>query len=180
MTKAFLNLDTAIGTFVFVAECDNQPNEVSLALETLKPQLSLPAGMSVVGCRAVVLRVATGIGVAALRWSCEAPPDVAGSPCSGEGLDAQEWEANGRLVVVGTEDEDALAARLGFVRLDATTSLVRYSPEKLEMKIPGVPPFTTFDLHFVLAENTLPEPVDASAWFAVDIPHRLLTAPDAA
>ena len=180
MTKAALNLDTALGSFVFVAVCDHRPGEVSLELRTFEPRLSLPAGMSVLRCRAVVLRVTTQVDVAILRWSCESPPSVAGSPCSGEDLDAQEWEAGGRLVVVGTEDEDAIARRLGFLQLDPNANLAQYSPQKLEMRIPCIPASAAFSLHFILAENTSPEPVDASAWFAGDIPRKHLAAPDAA
>jgi hypothetical protein len=180
MTKASLNLDTALGSFVFVAACEHRPGEVSLDLKTFEPRLSLPQGMSVLACRAVVLRVSTHVEVAALRWSCESPPNVPGSPCSGQYLDAQEWQAGDRLVVVGTEDEEALANRLGFLQLDPNASLARYSPQKLEMTIPRIPASAAFGLHFILAENTSPEPEDASAWFAVDIPHKDVAAADAA
>src|SRR5688500_6892142 len=118
MTKAALNLDTALGSFSFVAVCDHPPGAVLLELKAFEPRLSLPPGMSVLRCRAVVLRVTTQVDVDVLRWSCESPPGVGGSPCSGQALDAQEWEANGRLVVAGTEDEEALASRLRFVQLD--------------------------------------------------------------
>ena len=180
MTNAALNLDTALGPFLFVAACDHPPGEVSLDLRTFEPRLSLPAGMSVLGCRAVVLRVTSQVDVVGLRWSCESPPGVSGSPCSGEGLDAQEWDADSRLVVVGTEDEDALASRFGLPRQEPYRDWVRYSPSKLEVRIPCVPASGTFGLHFIVAENMLPEPVDASAWFAVDIPHEQLSAADAA
>lgn len=136
MTKAALNLNTALGSFLFEAVSDHQPGEVALDLWTLKPQLSLPAGMSVLGCRAVVLRVTSQVDIAGLRWSCESPPGIVGSPCSGEGLDAQEWEVGTRLVVVGTEDEDALARRLGLPRQESYRGWIRYSPCKLEVRIP--------------------------------------------
>lgn len=180
MTKTALNLDTALGPFQFVATCEQRSGEVSLALRTFEPRLSLPAGMSVLRCRAVVLQVTSRVNIIGLSWSCESPPGVAGSPCSGEALDAQEWEANGRLVVADTEDAEALTGRLPFLRLDAGTSLVQYSPQKLEIRIPPIPAPAAFGLHFILAENTSPEPVDSSAWFAVDIPHKHLTTPDAA
>ena len=176
MTNATLHLDTALGAFSFTAACDHRAGGVSLDLQTFEPRLSLPAGMSVLGCRAVMLRVRTRVEVAGLRWSCESPPGVAGSPCSGEGLDAQEWAAGNRLVVVGTEDVEALASRLGFPHLDPRGSLTCYSPQKLELEIPRIPASADFGLHFIIAENTSPEPVDASAWFAVDIPHERLAA----
>ena len=179
MTKAVLNLDTALGTFQFVAECDHQPDEVSLNLKVFEPRYSLPPGMSVLSCRAVFLRVTTRVEIGVLRWSCQSPMNVAGSPCTGECLDAQEWEAGGRLVVVGTEDAGALASRLSFLQLDPQSSVVPFTPQTLEMKIPRIPAFSTFGLHFVVAENTSPEPVDASAWFVVDIPHKNLAASDA-
>ena len=180
MTNAALNLDTALGPFLFEAACDHRPGDVSLDLRTFEPRLSLPAGMSVLRCRAVVLRVISQVDIAGLRWSCESPPGVSGSGCSGEGLDAQEWEAGGHLVVVGTEDEDALASRLGLPRQEPYRGWISYSPCKLEVTIPWVPASPAFGLHFIVAENTSPEPVDASAWFAVDIPHAQLAAADAA
>lgn len=136
MIKAALNLNTALGSFLFEAMSDHQPGEVSLDLRTFEPRLSLPAGMSVLRCRAVVLRVTSQVDIAGLRWSCESPPSVVGSPCSGEGLDAQEWEVGSRLVVVGTEDEDVLASRLGLLRQDPYRGWIRYSPRKLEVRIP--------------------------------------------
>jgi len=169
------------GAFIFLADLVRAiPGEVSLDLRTSEPRLSLPAGMFVLGCRAVVLRVTTQVDVAGLRWSCESPPGVAGSPCSGEGLDAQEWEAGNRLVVVGTEDEDALASRLGLPLREPYRGWVRYSPSKLEVRLPRVPASGAFGLHFIVAENTSPEPVESSAWFAVDIPHEQLAATDSA
>lgn len=180
MTNAALNLDTALGPFLFVVACDHPPGGVSLDLRTFEPRLSLPAGMSVLGCRAVVLRVTSQVDVGGLRWSCESPPGVAGSPCSGEGLDAQEWEAGNRLVVVGTEDEGALATRLGLPLREPYRGWVQYSPSKLEVRLPPVPGLGTFGLHFIVAENTSPEPAESSAWFAVDIPHERLAAADAA
>ena len=181
MTKATLKLDTALGSFLFVAMCDNPPGEVSLDLKTFERRLSLPPEMSVQRCRAVMLRVSTRVDVATLTWSCESPRGVAGGPNTGQYLDAQAWEANGRLVMVGTEDEEALALRLGFLQLNPDMATVaHYSPHKLEMRIARIPAATTFGLHFILAENPSPEPVEMSAWFAVNIPHIRLTAPDAA
>jgi hypothetical protein len=180
MNRAALNLDTALGPFRFEAVCDRGPGEVSLDLKTFEPRLSLPPGMSVQRCRAVVLWVATRVDVPLLRWSCASPPGVAGSPCTGEGLGAQEWEALGHLVVVGTEDEEALARRLGFLQHVSLASLAHFSPQKLETRIPHVPASAAFGLHFILAENPSPEPADLSAWFAVDIPHKRLAPPDAA
>jgi hypothetical protein len=180
MNRASLNLDTALGPFLFEAVCDQRPGDVSLDLKTFEPRLSLPPRMSVQRCRAVVLQVTTRVDVRHLRWACESPPGVAGSPCCGEDLNAQEWEALGHLVVVGTEDEEALARRLGFLRDLSLPSLAHFSPQKLETRLPHVPASAAFGLHFVLAENPSPEPAEMSAWFAVDIPHDRLAAPDAA
>ena len=38
-----------------------------------------------------------------------------------------------------------------------------------------IPSEQDFSLHFVVAENPDPEPVDASAWYAVDCPHNLVS-----
>ncbi len=84
------------------------------------------------------------------------------------------------MVVVGTEDEEALSQRLPFVRDDPFQSIAEFAPQSIQVKLPLVPKGAHFGLHFIIAENPSPEPVDASAWFAVEIPHARLVPSDAA
>ena len=41
----------------------------------------------------------------------------------------------------------------------------------LTIEVPYVEADNTITLHYIVAENPLPEPVDASTWYAVDIDH---------
>ena len=97
-----------------------------------------------------------------------------GSTCFGEGLVAQEWDANGRLVVVGTEDEFLLNPRLPFFESDED-AIFTCTAHKILVELRDIPSNQDLSLHFVVAENPDPEPVDASAWFAVDCPHNLVS-----
>jgi hypothetical protein len=96
---------------------------------------------------------------------------VVGSPETGEALDAQSWENDGHIVMIGTEDVAFLSRRLPSLNLserEAPTELLsngfRITLPKLEPKIP-------VSLHFIVASNPSPEPVECSTWFAVDVPH---------
>jgi hypothetical protein len=99
---------------------------------------------------------------------------VKGTPETGESLDAQEWRASDNLVVVGTEDSECLASRLQFLRVERDESVMRFHPDRMEIRVDNVPADFDLSLHFVVAENVWPEPVDASAWYAADIPHEEL------
>ena len=95
---------------------------------------------------------------------------VVGEPCTGQCLDAQEWSENGNLVVIGTEDGEALSYRYPGLGLEDQV-VVEMSPKamKLRLRQLGMPMRPSF--HFIIAENDDPEPVESSAWFAVDQSH---------
>ena len=74
--------------------------------------------------------------------------------------------------MVGTEDSDWLNSRIGIEK--------EYSPEnymviminnKITIKIEDFEENRELSLHFVIAWNSLPELVDCSCWYAVDVPH---------
>jgi hypothetical protein len=44
-------------------------------------------------------------------------------------------------------------------------------PKGFEIVVPKAPAAKEISLHFIVAENSFPEPVEGSAWFAVDIEH---------
>ncbi|WP_118138417.1 hypothetical protein [Oceanicella sp. SM1341] len=82
-------------------------------------------------------------------------------------------ERRGEPVVIGTEDSLALEARypgMGF----AETRVVEFAPRAMTLDLDHgrIPDGASF--HFIVAGNPDPEPVDASAWFAVDQPHEAL------
>ncbi|MEO0513766.1 MAG: hypothetical protein AAF086_00540 [Planctomycetota bacterium] len=136
--------------------------------------------MSVLSCHAIVVSISTHADIPALCWSCASPADRSGSACTGQYLEAQEWEEDGHLVVVGTEDEEVLSKRLPFVKYDPFSSNFEYTPQCLQVTLRDIPAGAKFSVHFLIAENFSPEPVDASAWFAVEMPHEKLAVPDTA
>ncbi|MEM7173354.1 MAG: hypothetical protein AAF530_24535 [Pseudomonadota bacterium] len=168
-------LGTTLGSFRFQASVrPHGPNPPEVLITERQPTNELPKGMTIENCRAVVLEVIGPTGIDLLRFQCLlGNSDVAGSPCTGQGLVAQEWHNEGNLVVVGTEDEEFLGARQPFLSCrDPSIVSSQENTITIELKDISVP--SRLSLHFVLAENPYPEPVDASAWFAVDCPHKLL------
>ncbi|MFN3166569.1 MAG: hypothetical protein ACE37H_05840 [Phycisphaeraceae bacterium] len=164
--------ETSIGVFEFSITSDQPLAECDLVISN--PEISLPDGMSVENCVAVLVRAKTGTAIRGLIWKSTCLEQISGMPSSGEGLEANEWEAKGRLVVVGTEDEDYLAARLPFVELMPDKSLCQLSGQGIQVSLPYVPSQTSISLHFVVAENPAPEPAECSCWYAVDYPHAAL------
>jgi len=174
MNNATHIVNTAIGDFVFSLECDGTPDIPLIEIREVAPTLQLPPGRSVLRCTAIVARVHSKSAIAALQWSCVCRTPVRGSVSTGEWLDAQDWLSGNRLVVVGTEDGEALVSRLPFLNPRQEEYFNILSPDRIETCLENVPAGFDLSLHYVLAENPWPEPVDASCWFAVDIPHRHL------
>ena len=138
----------------------------------------LPPGMTVERAIAILvsLKPATLLHDVKVRcrWLDELP--LAGDGSSGECLDAQSWIDRGKIVMVGTEDFDALQARMPHCEFLESDYPVDYQPQGFEVRIPTVPPDLATSLHFVVAMNSWPEPVECSSWYAVDVPHRILLA----
>jgi hypothetical protein len=97
------------------------------------------------------------------------PQQAPGNPQSGERLDAQSWEADSHVVCVGTEDFEALTFRLPNCGLRESSYPVSYHAQGIEVCLPHVREVAS--LHFAVAVNAWPEPVECSAWFAADIDH---------
>ena len=133
----------------------------------------LPPGMSVTRSLGVLVAVHPQITMQNVHvraiWE-EEPPAIA-NPCSGERLDAQEWVGGGHIVVLGTEDDEALENRLTAHGLHPDTYPVSSLPIGFEVTLPRVPADLTTTLHFIIVINTHPEPTDCSAWFAADVSH---------
>jgi len=171
-----ISFDTALGRFDFSASVQPAVSSAKtrVNLEERYPDLDLPHEMSVERCRAVVLSVVPSSPLLSLRFECHFRGHLHGSRCSGEGLDAFEWGDDSHLVVVGTEDSDFLISRMPF--LDGLDEWVGdFSNNTMTITLENIDTGgKELTLHFILAENPEPEPVDASAWFAVDCPHARL------
>ena len=167
-------VETPIGNLRFVAYADGEPLGATVATfrcGVLEP--ILPLGMSVTRSVGVMVAVHPQVTMQNFQvralWTEEPPTNA--SPSSGERLDAQEWVGGGHIVVLGTEDGEALEDRLTEHGLLPDTYPVSNLPVGLEVTLPQVPAGFTTTLHFIVAINTHPEPVDCSAWFAADVPH---------
>ena len=171
MDTSSLNLETMIGRIRFSAE---RSGDCLAKLSVRKVTPLLPDGMSITRARAVLLEAEPCVHESSLQFNCCIESAVTGSPCTGEALEAQEWESKNNLVVIGTEDAEFLNRRLPFLGLAEYENIVRYKPNSMAITLKKVPKGVAISLHFVVAENTYPEPVECSAWFAVDMSHKSL------
>lgn len=93
---------------------------------------------------------------------------------SGEHLEAQSWSiGNGRLVL-GTEDGEALKARMPWLQIQRDDYPIEYLDHGFRMVLPYIASGTTVGFHFVLAYNPTDMGCD-SEWLAVDVPHSQLS-----
>lgn len=75
-------------------------------------------------------------------------------------------------VFIGTEDYDARSHRLPNLLLNEELYPIVCLTNGFQITIPLINAGQTVSLHYVIASNPFPEPVDCSCWYAVDIPHR--------
>jgi hypothetical protein len=167
-----LNVETPIGTLLFqVTAGEGDIEKAHLSECTIEP--IIPDGMSVEGCKAVLLRNTPITPLKDVVFSCTWHAlKENGYGNSGEGLDAWEWEHNKTLVMIGTEDDEYLGSR---VKLKETTSAyypITMEGNSIKIHVSEHPANKELTLHFVISWNSVPEEVDSSCWFAVDIPHK--------
>jgi hypothetical protein len=146
------------------------PNQISLKAITFTP--SLPPQMSVRKCTALLLTIDQPTTIQRLNFSLSLDSKILGSPCTGECLEAQEWNDGDKLLVIGTEDSQALTCRLPL--LCKQEEVLNYTPHSLTLNLHDLPKSKPLSFHFILAENNIPEPEESSAWFAVDQKHSYL------
>ena len=166
-----LEIVTNLGRFIFEASVSNgiDPN-----LRQIEPHLRLPGDMSVDSAHAVLLSLITTEAIRQLEFKCAIQEDIAGFPCTGECLEAQEWEADGHIVTVGTEDSSCLGKRVPPLGLGEEDAIVEYCSKSMSLRLSNIPRNLDLSLHFIIAENPNPEPVECSTWFAVDQQHEEL------
>ena len=171
MSKNQHTVETPIGSLLFslsaaggdiggvqISECNIEPN--------------LPAGMSVEGCKAVLLRCTPLTPLNDIFFSCSwTELKEAGYGNSGEGLDAWEWKHNKTLVMVGTEDNEYLGSRVKLKETSSSYYPITMNDNVIKIHIIEFPANKVLSLHFVISWNSIPEKVDSSCWFAVDVPH---------
>ena len=165
-----IQLPTPVGVLEFVLEpAAIKAPPLSLRLAAFKPKL--PQGMSVLASYAVLLKLQTLEPVVDLKFSARLiKPSSKGGASTGEGLEALEWEDEGHVMLIGTEDREYLERRLpkAIVLPDEP---VTCSSGGLSVHVASIPAGVPVSLHFVVAWNRLPERVAQSCWFAVDQNH---------
>lgn len=144
-----------------------------MSLQSVAFAPKLPAGMTVSACTAVLLQVRPGKDIQSLRLHAALATGALASACTGEYLDAQEWSDGQSRVVIGTEDSQALDVRYPEVGFASILS-VDFGPQSMTLKIDRLSLLPAASFHFIVAENPDQEPVESSAWFAVDQPHEEL------
>ncbi len=143
----------------------------SLDVVTVKPKL--PPGLTVSNCVGILLKISGTVAIQSLDFSLSVQEALAGHTAMGERLDAQEWSDGAHVLMVGTEDSEALDIRYPNLSL-GETQIVHYTPNSMTLKLTNLPALYDPSFHYVIAENEEPEPVEASAWFAVDQDHTFL------
>ncbi len=146
-----------------------------VVMNVVKPEIQLPAGMSVDSVVAVLIQISALESLSNVRCECtwDRSPTT-GDRETGECLDAQSWDCGGHRVTIGTEDHEALTRRLPNLGITESPYPVIYSDSGLTIVIQTVPRDTEFSLHFVIAWRSLPDPAECATWVAVDIPHSKL------
>ena len=168
---------TPIGALGFTATSDGRHlSATEVAFQPVELVPNVPPHMSIQSLIAVLVTLRPASEMSAVRVTCAwlSPQPTPGSPESGERLDAQSWRADNHVVFVGTEDLEALSSRLPDCELTIASYPVTYSAQGLEVRLPRVR--SAASLHFTVAVNSWPEPVECSAWFAVDVDHSRVLA----
>ncbi len=163
---------TQIGNVGFkVHASDGDISNASIAIAEIEPLI--PQGMEIEGSIGVLLTLVSPSEIKDLKFSCVwSDNEAKGDACSGEGLDAWEWESEGQLVVIGTEDGEWLFSRLNLGELTRDNYPVSMDTNRITIELDQYPANTELTLHFVVSSNSLPEKEDCSCWYAVDVAHR--------
>ncbi|MEL7150769.1 MAG: hypothetical protein AAGK71_08550 [Pseudomonadota bacterium] len=169
-----LTVKTAIGviTAKSVVAADGLLRE-QVSLQSIPYNPELPPGMRVNKCTIVLLKIAGQVELERIDLILVFETTAIGGPCSGQCLDAQEWSKDGQLVVMGTEDGEALSYRFKGLGLE-DQAVTEYSSRGMHLKLGQLGAHKDPSFHFVIAENNDPEAAEDSAWFAVDQNHEYL------
>ncbi len=172
MPKNQITVDTPIGSLLFnIIAAEGSIDDVHFSDCEIKP--NIPKGMTVDGCRAVLLRCTSITPLKDIIYSCSWKDlKEVGYGNSGEGLEAWEWKHHKTLVMVGTEDDEFLESRLRLKKSSSNDYSITMNDNAIKIHISEFPANKELSLHFVISWNSLPEKVDSSCWFALDIPHK--------
>ncbi|MBG9993327.1 hypothetical protein [Pseudoalteromonas sp. NZS37] len=170
MSQNELVLKTIFGELSFgVTAKEGDLSNGKIVSVNLEPMI--PEGMEVEDSIVVLLRVNSSTDIKNLNFTCTWNNTIEeGGACTGQFLDAWEWEKDNHLLLIGTEDEEILGSRLGTKYL--SQSPVTMGSKGFEIHIKTFPKDRELTLHYVVSSNGLPEKEDCSCWFAVDVAHK--------
>ena len=170
LSQSELILKTTFGELSFgVTSKNGDLSNARIVSQNLEPML--PEGMEVEESIAILLRVNSSTEIENLNFTCTWEHSIEeGGACTGQGLDAWEWEKDNHLLLIGTEDEEWLSSRLGSQYLPKIP--VKMGNNGFEINIESFPKNNELSLHFIVSSNSLPEKVDCSCWYAVDVAHK--------
>lgn len=165
-----LTIDTPMGEvnfFVF-----GVTPAVTIHLDSVPLSPALPPGMSVQGCLGILLRIQCHETVEDLIFECRLQERNYSDHSyeSGEHLIAHAWENEHTLLMIGTEDEECLNARLP-AQQQVYPDAVASSVKGVSISLPELAKGSESSFHFIAAWNNLPTPEDIACWFAVDYKH---------
>jgi hypothetical protein len=139
---------------------------------------SLSEGMRSVVTIAILLNFSVIEPIEEFRFCCKWENlKTSGYGCSGEGLDAWEWEDENYIVIVGTEDPVYLKLRIPSVPdepFDPSYYPVTMAENEVIICLKKLPIGKSYSLHYVVAWNNLPEPEGSFCWLNVDLPHQFI------
>lgn len=173
--KHSLPLKTLLGLLTVETQIEGlgiSDNDLTVRMEDFDPEL--PDGYQVARCRGILICVNKNALEFKISIKASLESEVDGNPCTGQGLGGMEWENSKSLLVVGTEDAEAILYRMPWQNIQEDEEIVSYKKNSIELNTsvkPDSPP-TTF--HMIIAENPLPETPPCSAWFAVDTGHKIV------
>ncbi len=166
MTQSIVK--TTLGEILFKVDAmeGNLP-DAKICTATVVPDI--PSHLEAPRCTAILLKIFSLTPIKNLTFSFSwIKCDSEGYGCGGEGLEAWEWEKNNKLVMIGTEDDEALKARIS-----PAAKLGKYPIKRdgnsIQIKVEHYPEKNELTLHYIIAESNSSKENNTSCWFAVDI-----------
>lgn len=173
MKSNALEISTCLGTLRLTIDAGRPiTNGDQLIVTAFDLEAMLPPKMAVDTSKAVYIEITPEVELNNLAIELFFTDLLlVGSPENGEALDAQSWENDTHIVMIGTEDTEFLSRRLPSLNLSEQELPTEFLPNGFRIALPMLRAKIPVSLHFVVASNALPEPAEYSTWFAVDVPH---------
>ena len=173
--KTSTSVQTPLGKLNFyLATIGGEAKEITISHCQIYP--SIPKYISVDGCIVVLLQFSAIEQIDEVNFCCAWEDlKIEGYGHGGEGLEAYEWEQDNHLVMIGTEDPYYLNYRIPLIPAEPSeVSDYPITMEENEIRIclKKLPAASSYSLHYVIAWNKLPEPIEISCWLAVDRTHK--------